>query len=305
VILVAFVLVLVAAASLIVGVFLPPPANSMPFIWTAIVACVATFGVLGASFVARRRATGGPAARPSPLGVTDEARPAPSRMSDAPRGRSIADPAEIAATAALAETRTTPVAAPSPVADASAHEAAAIAPRRVVRRAPAPLAETASLEVVAVPTAAASTPVVRRVVRRVATNPDAVQPATRTVVRRPQVVQPAGVPTKVVRRVVARSAGEAAATTRAPVARVTAAESTKPVSAVQPTKRATPTGTRGAKARTELSQIKGVGPAKQDALLKMFGSLEAMADASVDELTTVKGVGAAVATELKKVLQAR
>jgi predicted flap endonuclease-1-like 5' DNA nuclease len=300
VILVAFVLVLVAAASLIVGVFLPPPANSMPFIWTAIVACVATFGVLGASFLARRRATGGPTARPAPLGATDEARPAPLRLSDAPRGRSIADPAEVAATAALVETRNEPAAAASAVTDASAVNAPTVAPRRVVRRAPAPLAETASRTAGAAPTDASGAPVVRRV----ATKPDAAQPTTRTVVRRSQVGQPAGAPIKVVRRVVSRPAGEATAT-RPAVARVTAAAATKPAAAVKPTKRAAPTGTRGAKARTELSQIKGVGPAKQDALLKMFGSLEAMADASVDELTAVKGVGAAVATELKKVLQAR
>jgi predicted flap endonuclease-1-like 5' DNA nuclease len=305
VILVAFVLVLVAAASLIIGVFLPPPANSMPFIWTAIVACVATFGVLGASFLARRRATGGPTARPAPLRATDEARPAPLRLSDAPRGRSIADPVEVAAPAALVETRNEPAAAASAVTDASAAQDAATAPRRVVRRAPAPLAETASREASATPAETSSAPVVRRVVRRVATNPDAAQPATRTVVRRPQPGQPAGAPVKVVRRVVSRPAGEAAAVTRPAVARVTTAAATKPAAAVKPTKRAAPTGTRGAKARTELSQIKGVGPAKQDALLKMFGSLEAMADASVDELTTVKGVGAAVATELKKVLQAR
>jgi predicted flap endonuclease-1-like 5' DNA nuclease len=173
------------------------------------------------------------------------------------------------------------------------------------RAAAAPLAETAPREAFATSAEAPSAPVVRRVVRRVATNPDAAQPATRTVVRRPQAGQPTGAPVKVVRRVVSRPAGEAAAATRPAVARVTAAAATKPVAAVKPTKRVAPTGTRGAKARTELSQIKGVGPAKQDALLKMFGSLEAMADASVDELTTVKGVGAAVATELKKVLQAR
>ena len=64
-------------------------------------------------------------------------------------------------------------------------------------------------------------------------------------------------------------------------------------------------GTRGKRARAVLSEIKGVGPAKQDALLKKFGSLEQMADASVEDIAEIKGVGEAVATEIKRVLQAR
>lgn len=57
--------------------------------------------------------------------------------------------------------------------------------------------------------------------------------------------------------------------------------------------------TTGAAARARLADVKGVGPAKQDALLERFGSIEAIRDASVDELSGVPGIGAATAKTLK------
>jgi predicted flap endonuclease-1-like 5' DNA nuclease len=60
--------------------------------------------------------------------------------------------------------------------------------------------------------------------------------------------------------------------------------------------------TTGAAARAVLADIKGVGPAKQDALLKAFWSLEDMRAASVEDLTAVSGIGEALAGAIKKAL---
>ncbi|HWB73042.1 MAG TPA: helix-hairpin-helix domain-containing protein [Egibacteraceae bacterium] len=53
------------------------------------------------------------------------------------------------------------------------------------------------------------------------------------------------------------------------------------------------------KAQEALSQVKGVGPAKQQAVLQRFQSLEEIKAASVEDLAEVKGVGPALATEIK------
>jgi predicted flap endonuclease-1-like 5' DNA nuclease len=68
------------------------------------------------------------------------------------------------------------------------------------------------------------------------------------------------------------------------------------------TRRAAPAAageaTTGPAARAALSRVKGLGPAKQQALLDRFGSLEAIRAASVEELTAVKGVGERIAREI-------
>lgn len=66
VILVAFVLVLVATVMLIIGTFFD---GGVAYIWISIGACVATFGVLAASYFARRRGADDEGARPQPLGA--------------------------------------------------------------------------------------------------------------------------------------------------------------------------------------------------------------------------------------------
>lgn len=58
--------------------------------------------------------------------------------------------------------------------------------------------------------------------------------------------------------------------------------------------------TSGKAARERLDQIKGLGPAKQKALLAEFGSLEAIRDADVADLQQVKGIGEATAQQIKK-----
>ena len=68
-------------------------------------------------------------------------------------------------------------------------------------------------------------------------------------------------------------------------------------------KKATAGGTRGNAARERLAQIPGVGPAKQEALLEQYGSLEAVRDASVDDIVAnVRGFGKALATRVKDAL---
>jgi predicted flap endonuclease-1-like 5' DNA nuclease len=64
-------------------------------------------------------------------------------------------------------------------------------------------------------------------------------------------------------------------------------------------KKASTKKTTGAAARARLTEISGLGPAKQDALLKAFGNLESISSASADELAQVKGVGDALAKRIK------
>lgn len=175
-------------------------------------------------------------------------------------------------------------AAPTDTTEADDQEqVAAPATRKVVRRV-APSSAGAKKVVRRVAPSGDGT---RKVVRR-ATSGTSTSGATRRVVRRPAAGSAAGTAgARTVKRVV-RSSGEAPAKPAA----------SKPAASNR-------TGTRGKRARAVLSEIKGVGPAKQDALLKKFGSLEQMAEASVEDLAAIKGVGEASAAEIKRVLQDR
>lgn len=355
-ILVAFVLVLVATVMLIIGTFFD---GGVAYIWISIGACVATFGVLAASYFARRRGADDEGARPQPLGA-GESRPA--AVGSGPRGTTV--PGSGTATRTREEPDTDVEAVPEDTEDeaeaeeptvtivpsdddrqpaeeqdghVTADEAAPaaeeapepaprrVAPRRVVRRAepaadpaaaeaaptwptstdvseePAPeepaTDDTADTEDVAAPTAQRET---RKVVRRVQSG------GTRKVVRRVQSSGGSGGTRKVVRRAGAAQAGGQRTVKRvvrrAPAGTADAAPDTSEQKSKATTRSG---GTRGKRARAVLSEIKGVGPAKQDALLKRFGSLEDMADASIAELAEVKGVGESVAQAIKDSLQDR
>ena len=54
--------------------------------------------------------------------------------------------------------------------------------------------------------------------------------------------------------------------------------------------------------RSRLSRIPGIGPAREQELLRRFGSLEAIRAASVDELAATPGVGPATAARLREAL---
>ncbi|MDQ3932819.1 MAG: helix-hairpin-helix domain-containing protein [Actinomycetota bacterium] len=56
--------------------------------------------------------------------------------------------------------------------------------------------------------------------------------------------------------------------------------------------------TTGEAARAELAKIKGLGPAKQEALLREFGSVEAIRAATVEQLTSIRGIGETTAREI-------
>ncbi len=55
--------------------------------------------------------------------------------------------------------------------------------------------------------------------------------------------------------------------------------------------------------RSRLDEIPGVGPSKRRALLRAFGGLGAIQEASVDELRTVQGIGPALAQTIKDALR--
>ena len=56
----------------------------------------------------------------------------------------------------------------------------------------------------------------------------------------------------------------------------------------------------GCHAKAVLAGIAGVGPAKQDALLAHYGSLDAIRAASIEDIVAnVKGFGTALATRVK------
>jgi predicted flap endonuclease-1-like 5' DNA nuclease len=71
----------------------------------------------------------------------------------------------------------------------------------------------------------------------------------------------------------------------------------EPRAAAQPVRKA-PAGRRGA----GLSSVKGLGPAEREALLVRFGSEQGLRDASIDELTEVRGIGPGLARAIKDAL---
>jgi excinuclease ABC subunit C len=54
--------------------------------------------------------------------------------------------------------------------------------------------------------------------------------------------------------------------------------------------------------KSALDEVPGIGPKRKKALLKHFGSVKAIREASVEEIATVEGIGGAVATQLKAAL---
>ena len=52
--------------------------------------------------------------------------------------------------------------------------------------------------------------------------------------------------------------------------------------------------------KSELDEVKGIGKAKKQALLKEFGSVEKIKQANIEELMKVKGITQNIAEQLKK-----
>ena len=55
--------------------------------------------------------------------------------------------------------------------------------------------------------------------------------------------------------------------------------------------------------KSELDEIDGIGKAKREALIKKFGTIENIRNASIDELTRVKGINTALAEKISDVLK--
>ncbi|MEX1162866.1 MAG: helix-hairpin-helix domain-containing protein, partial [Nitriliruptor sp.] len=73
------------------------------------------------------------------------------------------------------------------------------------------------------------------------------------------------------------------------------------------TKKATATKATGKKATGRrnadaLSEIRGLGPGKRDALLARFGSVDGIAAASVDDISAIPGIGTGLAATIKQQL---
>ena len=51
--------------------------------------------------------------------------------------------------------------------------------------------------------------------------------------------------------------------------------------------------------KSELDEIEGIGPAKKKALLEIFGSVERIKNADIEELTKVKGITESLAKKIK------
>ena len=54
--------------------------------------------------------------------------------------------------------------------------------------------------------------------------------------------------------------------------------------------------------KSELDNIEGIGEVKKKALLKEFGSVERIKNASIEELTKVKGITKKLAEKIKEVM---
>jgi predicted flap endonuclease-1-like 5' DNA nuclease len=97
------------------------------------------------------------------------------------------------------------------------------------------------------------------------------------------------------------SARSSTASTRGPVPAEPSAPAepapAEPRAAAPPVPQA-PAGRRG----TGLSSVKGLGPAEREALLDRFGSEQGLRDASIDELTEVRGIGPGLARAIKDAL---
>jgi excinuclease ABC subunit C len=53
---------------------------------------------------------------------------------------------------------------------------------------------------------------------------------------------------------------------------------------------------------SKLDDVPGIGPKRKKALIKTFGSLKAVREASIEELTTVEGINAQLAAQIKAAL---
>lgn len=259
----SLILVIVAAVTLIAGIF---QSDSLLLIYVSIGACVGAMVLLGIGVLARRRTTTpateggyGPGASSVPV------RPAASA------------PTRPTASATAAADRVSPE---------RSEQADAIDDTVIVKKAAPPDgARKVTKKAVAKKT----------VVRSTAKQEEAAaeQPA-----------EPAKAPArKSSQKTAAKKSPARKSSTKAAAKKSSAKKSSAKRSSKKGTKKSAAKKTTGADARAVLAAVPGVGPAKQDALLKAFGSLEDIKAASEDEVTAVPGIGPAAAKKIQKHLK--
>lgn len=314
----SFVLVIVAAVTLVIGLFQTD--SGLGWIWASIGSCVAAMVFLGIGVVQRRGVT------PSRVESDEAYRPAPQPgLSHGPASTMTrTEPAGMAPEELAVVTGRTTREPPRRILEAEGILEAE--PSREFGTEP-PLVPKRTAETGASPAGAEPAPE-PRAAEVPLENPRA---STAAVEEAPAGPSPspsrAASPTRPAQKKTAR--GEAARTT----AKKTAAKATKKATSKQSAaapdvgreaarrttaKRATgqrasaPTGrpeasksrrragreTTGEAARAELAKIKGLGPAKQEALLREFGSVEAIRAATVEQLTSIRGIGETTAREI-------
>jgi DNA uptake protein ComE-like DNA-binding protein len=270
VIVLSLVLVIAAAVLLVLGIFFQ---DGLLLIYLSIGSCLLAMALLGAGVLLRRRETAG--------GVTDggaatasAAAGTASAGSTAVHGRNVEglpahdDGPDRDDTVEVRPVQKTVV--HEPPAGSSDHRASATDP------------------VPAEPAAPSAAGAVR-------------QPAKRAVVKKAVVRKQ----TAAVVRPSASASGDTVSDTavaRGPAKKATAKKAT---ASAAPVKRATTTKAAAAQSTSTgrgLDAVKGLGPAKRQALLERFGSEDGVRAASIDELTQVRGIGAGLARSIKEAL---
>lgn len=335
----SFVLVIVAAVTLVVGLFQTD--TGLEWIWASIGSCIAAMLFLGIGVLQRRGAR--------PLVGTDETyRPTPmTDFSHTPEGTRVSPPMPGSATTPSAQAGVTPeeltmltgpatrepsediaeaesvreavpdrpALVPKRTADTSRSTPLGTGPRRTgaeaaaeARTAEMPTASTrtpgaAAADVAS--SAATSQPDVRTRSRSGAKK-TAARAAERTTVKGTAAKAPKKATTKpptmapAAKRETARraTAQDTTGQGRSQAGRSPAGPAPEAVGeAVKGTKRIA-RQTTGDAARAELAKIKGLGPAKQEALLREFGSIEAIQAATIEQLTSIRGIGETTAREI-------
>jgi hypothetical protein len=276
----SLVLVIVAAVTLVLGVF----QDGLTLIYFSIGACLAAMVLLGIGVLLRRRAdAGGEAPATAGYGpgagsaaataTTDRVSVgAPVREQDrtaeqeevvvrqAPESTAARPAKKAAVVKKVAASHPTRDDDEAPAGDAPDRDAAG----ELAERETEPTSEigTASEDAVVQGTATAAAAATGGVVKKVA--------AKRTTAKK-----------VAVKKVATKKATAKKATTKKATAKKAAARSASPDPAAR------------------LSAIKGLGPGKADALLAEFGSLDAIRDATPEELSRVRGVGERLAQSIK------
>ncbi|MBW3562628.1 MAG: hypothetical protein KY437_09035 [Actinobacteria bacterium] len=239
----SFLLVVIAAVTLLVGLF----QDTLTWIWASIASCVLAMIALGVGVLQRRSGRGEPGEEPAssygPGAISnlipgdedeetaEEEQPAPGEVTVVPK-RTVSDAKGEMSRAEVEE------AADQAVAEAEAKTAAA-------REA----AETEATE----------------------------KPSKKAASKK-----------------TAKKASKKKASKKKTASKKTAKKASKKKAAKKATSE-----TKGKAARERLDEIKGLGPAKQKALLAEFGSLEGIRDADLEDLRNVKGIGETTAAAIK------